>query len=115
MTDEENILYRVLFHQDNKIFEVYSNYISEEALVGFLEVEDLVLTELHSTILIDPDNEDRMRQEFKEVKRCYIPIHLILRIDEIVKEGASLRNLGEKTSNVSQFPGKPFHRVPTED
>ncbi len=115
MTDEENIIYRVLFHQDNKIFEVYSRYVSEETLVGFLEVEDLVLSETRSTVLVDP-NEEKMRQEFKDVQRCYIPIHLILRIDEVVKEGLSLlKNSDEKSSNVSPFPGKPFARAPAED
>jgi len=114
MTDEENIIYRVLFHQDGKIFEVYARYVSEESLVGFLEVDELILNESRSTILVDP-TEEKMRHEFKDVQRSYIPIHLILRIDEVLKEGISLIKSDKKSSNISQFPGKPFRRAPGED
>lgn len=115
MIDEENIVYRILFHQDGKIFEVYARYISEESLVGFLEIEELVLNESRSTILVDPA-EEKMRSEFKDVQRSYIPVHLVLRIDEVLKEGVSLIKSEKKGGNISQFPGKPFRRAPsTED
>lgn len=114
MTDEENIVYRVLFHQDGKIFEVYSRFVSEESLVGFLEVDELVLNDSRSTILVDP-TEEKMRHEFKDVQRTYIPIHLIIRIDEIIKEGISAIKSEKKSDNISQFPGKPFRRSPGED
>jgi hypothetical protein len=115
MSEEENIIYRVLFHQDGKIFEVYSRYISEESLVGFLEVDELVLSESRSTILVDP-NEEKLRQEFKGVQRSYIPIHLILRIDEVLKEGlCAVTDASEKATNISQFPGKQVRRKSHED
>ena len=113
MTDEENTIYRVIFHQDGQIFEVYSRYISEESLVGFLEVDEIILNESRSTVLIDP-KEEKIRNEFKGVQRSYIPVHLVIRIDEVLKEGVASVKDANKT-NVSQFPGKTFRKRPLED
>lgn len=114
MTDEDNTIYRVLFHQDGQIFEVYSRYISEESLVGFLEVDELVLNESRSTVLVDP-KEEKLRHEFRDVQRTYIPVHLVLRIDEVQKEGMSLVKDASNKTNISQFPGKTFRKRPAED
>lgn len=116
MTDEDNIIYRVLFQQNGDICEVYSRYISEENLVGFLEVDELVLTESRSTVLVDP-KEEKLRHEFKDVQRSYIPIHLVLRIDEVLKSDASgAKDASSTGTNVSPFPGKKFRQTtPVED
>ena len=96
-------VYRILFTQADKPFEVYARYISEETLMGFIEVEELVFNE-SASVLVDPA-EEKMKLEFSNVKRCYIPMHAILRIDEVVslskaKEEASTKRAG----NVSPFP-----------
>lgn len=105
MSDEDNIMYRVVFQQDGKVCELYAEYISEESLVGFLEMEDLVFTDSSPSLLVDP-HEEKLRQEFKGVRRTYIPIHLVMRIDEIEREGGSgLKEVKDSTSNISHFPG----------
>ncbi len=112
MTDEDNFIYRVLFHQDNKIYEVYAKYISEESLVGFLEIDELIFHETRSGILVDP-GEEKLREEFKGVQRSYIPTHLIVRIDEVKKQGIS--SVKDLKSNVSRFPGKSKRHERSED
>lgn len=99
-------LYRVIFIQQGKSYEIYAKYISEEHLMGFIEIEELVFSESKSAVLVDP-GEEHLRMEFKDVKRCYIPMHAITRIDEVVKEGpARIVDLNEKnTDKVSYFPG----------
>ncbi len=110
--DEKTLLYRILFTQDDKLYEVYARYISEETLVGFLEIEELVFQNNPNTLVVDP-GEEKLRIEFKDVRRSYVPIHLILRIDEVYKEGlASIREVKDQGTNISPFPGN-FQRTPS--
>src|SRR3989338_10837345 len=97
-------IYRVLFIQNDKQYELYSKYLTEESLMGFIEIEELIFQDTKSGIVVDPA-EEKLRVEFKGVKRSYIPLHTILRIDEVVKEGAARMTSPEKipvkTGNVS--------------
>lgn len=94
-------LFRVIFTQEDEVYEIYARYLSEDALMGFIEVEELLFGE-ETTLVVDP-SEEKLRNEFKGVKRTYIPLHLLLRIDEVHKEGsAKIKSAGEK-SNVHQF------------
>lgn len=99
-------LYRVIFSQQGKSYEIYAKYISEDHLMGFIEIEDIVFSQPSSSMLVDP-SEERLRSEFKGVKRCYIPMHAISRIDEVVKQGpARIIEISDKNGdNVSRFPG----------
>ena len=72
--------------------------------MGFIEVEELVFSKAESSVVVDP-TEEHLRLEFKGVKRSYIPMHSIARIDEVVKEGAArIKELNDKGNNVSQLP-----------
>ena len=93
--------YKVLFHNQGQIFEVYAKSIYQSDLYGFVEVVDYVFGN-HSQMLIDPA-EDKLRSEFEGVQRSFIPMHSIVRIDEVEKEGIAkiTSNGGEK---VTPFP-----------
>ena len=94
----DQTIFRVIFLQEDKVYEVYARYLSEESLMGFIEIEELLFTDSDATI-VDPA-EERIKSEFQEVKRSYIPIHHVLRIDEVVKKGsAKIKNV-EKRGNV---------------
>lgn len=94
-------LYRVIFTQEDEVYEIYAKYLSEDTLMGFIEVEELLFGE-ETTLVVDP-SEEKLRNEFKGVKRTYIPLHLLLRIDEVHKEGAAkIKPTGEK-NNVHHF------------
>ncbi|OGT25997.1 MAG: hypothetical protein A3I77_03035 [Gammaproteobacteria bacterium RIFCSPLOWO2_02_FULL_42_14] len=81
-------IYRVLFIQNDKQYELYSKYLTEESLMGFIEIEELIFNDTKSGIVVDP-TEEKLRVEFKDVKRTYIPMHAILRIDEVSQEGVA--------------------------
>ena len=106
---DQQPIYRVIFIQNDKLYEVYAKYLTEESLMGFIEIEDLIFQETTSGLAEDP-SEEKLRAEFKGVKRSYIPLHTILRIDEVMKEGAarmtSPENVTLKTGNVSHLPFK---------
>src|SRR3989338_9246306 len=104
---EQQPIYRIIFMQHDKLYEVYAKYLTEESLMGFIEIEELVFQETKSTVVVDP-SEEKLRTEFKSVKRSYIPLHTILRIDEVIKEGAAYMTTTEKSmekkGNVSHLP-----------
>jgi hypothetical protein len=90
-----------MFVNQGKVYEVYARKVGHGNLFGFIEVEELVFGE-RSTVVLDP-GEERVKTEFEGVKRTYLPLHSVIRIDEVKKQGVSKISALEG-SNVSQFP-----------
>ena len=104
-------IYKVVFANQGKVYEVYARKVSHGNLFGFIEIEELVFGE-RSTVVLDP-GEERIKSEFEGVKRSYLPLHSVLRIDEVKKQGVSkISNI--EGSNVAQFP-MPLYTPPTGD
>ncbi len=96
-------LYKITFYNQNKVYEIFARDVYQGSLHGFIEVEEIVFGE-RSTVVVDP-SEERLKDEFHEVIRTYIPMHAIIRIDEVRKQGAAkITKLGDKGGNVSPFP-----------
>jgi hypothetical protein len=55
-----------------------------------------------SVVVVDP-SEEKIRTEFEGVDKTYLPMHSILRIDEVDKQGTSKITAADG-SNVTQFP-----------
>ena len=98
-------IYKVTFVNQGKIYEVYARKVNHGSLFGFIEIEELVFGE-RSTVVLDP-SEERIKSEFEGVKRSYLPLHSVLRIDEVKKQGVSKISTYEG-SNVAQFPMPVF-------
>ena len=103
MTEKEVMqhVYRILFHNQGQVYEVYARSIYQSELYGFVEIEDYTFG-TRSQMLIDP-SEDRLRNEFEGVARSFIPMHSIVRIDEVEKEGVA-KITDSKGHNVTPFP-----------
>ena len=97
----EESIYRVLFHNQGQIYEVYAQAIYQSELYGFIEIEDYIFGN-RSQMVIDP-SEDKLRTEFDGVQRSFIPMHAIVRIDEVEKEGVAKIKEGNG-QNVTPFP-----------
>ena len=102
-------IFKVSFVNQGKIYEIFARQIAQSSMYGFIEVEELVFGE-KASLVVDP-SEERLKDEFAGVKRSYIPMHAIIRIDEVEKRGtAKILNLdGESASitalNTGQFIG----------
>ena len=94
-------IYKIVFMSQGQVYEIYARSVGHGALFGFVEVEELVFGE-RSTVVVDP-SEEKIKSEFEGVKRTYLPMHSILRIDEVDKQGTSKVSKLEG-SNVAQFP-----------
>ena len=94
-------LYKVVFMNQGQVFEIYARKVGHGAMFGFVEVEELVFGE-RSTVVVDP-SEEKIKSEFDNVRRTYLPMHSIIRIDEVDKQGKS-KISDIKGGNVAQFP-----------
>ncbi len=98
-------IFKVMFVNQGKVYEIYARKVTHGALFGFIEVEELVFGE-RSTVVVDP-SEERIQTEFSGVKRTFLPLHSIVRIDEVRKQGVSKISALEG-GNVAQFPMPMF-------
>lgn len=95
-------IYRVVFYNQGQIYEVYARQIFQSDLYGFIEVEEFVFGE-RTQLVVDPA-EEKLKGEFAGVKRSYIPMHSVVRIDEVEKEGAVKVSDIKSSDKVAQFP-----------
>jgi len=95
-------VYKVIFQNGNQVFEVFARQIYQSDMWGFIEVEEFVFGE-RSKIVVDP-GEEKLKNEFNGVKRIYIPLQAIIRIDEVDKEGSGKVSDSPAGGNVASFP-----------
>lgn len=98
----DNPIYKVIFLNQNQVFEVYARQIYQSDLYGFIEIEELLFGE-RSKMIVDP-GEEKLKTEFAGVKRSYIPMHAIVRIDEVERQGVAKVSDTPAGSNVAAFP-----------
>jgi len=99
-TMSNKTLFKIAFMSQGQVYEIYARQVSHGALFGFIEVEELVFGE-RSTVVVDP-SEEKIKSEFENVKRTYLPMHSIIRIDEVDKQGTS--KISKIEGNVTPFP-----------
>src|SRR5699024_3546764 len=95
-------LYRVAFLNQGEVYEVYARSVSQGGLYGFVELEELVFHE-KTQLVIDPA-EDKLAAEFADVTRTYIPMHAVLRIDQVTQRGKARVRPADGDSKVHPFP-----------
>ncbi|MEM7019296.1 MAG: DUF1820 family protein [Pseudomonadota bacterium] len=96
----KNLLYKVRFLNESKVYEIYAKQVYQGTMYGFIVVEDIVFGET-SSVVIDP-SEEKLRSEFEGVKETYLPMHSILRIDQVEKQGTA--KISDASDNVTAFP-----------
>ncbi len=101
MNDRQEHIYKVLFHNQGQIYEVYAHNIYQSDLYGFIEIEDYIFGK-KGQMVIDP-GEDKLRNEFEGVQRSFIPMHAVVRIDEVEKEGVA-KITDSKGDKITPFP-----------
>jgi hypothetical protein len=92
-------LFRITFLNKGQVYEVYCREVFQSDLWGFIEIEDFVFGE-RSQMVLDP-GEEKLKSEFTGVKRSFIPLQAIIRIDEVEKEGVPTISKGD---NIAPFP-----------
>ena len=98
-------LYKITFSNQGKLYELYANEVSNSNLLGFIEIESLVFGE-KTSLVVDP-SEEKIKTEFEGVRRTYVPMHSVLRVDEVDEQGVSKVSKAEG-GNVTQMPNTVF-------
>lgn len=107
-------IFRIIFiNQHQNIYEIYARSVQQRDLMGFIVVEDLVFSET-SSVVVDPGQE-RLKTEFQDVKCIYVPMHAVVRIDQVEKEGTAKIMAFSKESNMNIFPQTPVYNKSPED
>jgi hypothetical protein len=97
-----NHIFKIIFVNQGKVYEVYARKVSHGTLFGFVEIEELVFG-TRSSVVLDP-GEEKIKAEFDGVKRSYLPLQSVIRIDEVRKQGVSKIFELEGGANVTAFP-----------
>jgi len=94
--------YRVTFLNQGKLYEIYARHVSHGELFGFVEVAGILFGE-KTQVVVDP-SEESLKLEFAGVARTFVPLHSVVRIDEVQKEGTARITEAPKAGTVTAFP-----------
>ena len=96
-------IFRVLFHNNGKLYQLHAQQVSQSDIHGFVEIRGLMF-EQHSSVVIDP-SEERLKDEFRGVEKILVPMHLVTRIDQVETQGENrILELDNDLDNVTPFP-----------
>ena len=79
-------IYKITFLNKGKVYEIFVKQVYQSDLYGFIEIEDFLFDE-RSKVVVDP-SEEKLKAEFTGVRRSFIPMQAIIRIDEVEKQGS---------------------------
>ncbi|MCP4186439.1 MAG: DUF1820 family protein [Gammaproteobacteria bacterium] len=102
MAKPQKNTFRIQFHNNNRIYELYAHEVSQSQMIGFIEIGEIIFGE-QSKLLIDPA-EEKLKTEFANVKHTYVPHHAVIRIDEVEQSGKN-RILDAEGGTITSFPG----------
>ncbi len=96
-------IFRISFHNQGKVYQLHAEQVGQGELYGFVEITGLLFNE-HTSVVIDPA-EERLKDEFSGTSRILVPMHAVIRIDEVEKRGQNMIFDVGDTSNITTFPG----------
>ena len=95
----EKHIYKIVFFNQDQVYEIYAKHIYQGDMYGFVIIEDFVFGE-KSAIVVDP-SEEKLRAEFEGINRSFIPMHEIIRIDQVKKRGTAKIVAGQKEADAN--------------
>jgi len=99
-------IFKIIFHNQGNLYELYARKVSQSEMYAFVEVEGITFGE-RSALLVDP-SEERLKAEFEGVRRTFVPLSAVVRIDEVDREGqAKIIATKDDGGKVAHFPMPP--------
>jgi len=96
-------IFRVVFLNQGRVYQLHADSVRQGDLHGFIEISGLLFNE-HTAMVIDPA-EEKLKDEFSGVSRFLLPMHAVIRIDEVEKRGPNkILELQPTDSNITPFP-----------
>ncbi|MCU7554821.1 DUF1820 family protein [Alteromonas sp. ASW11-19] len=100
MSNKPEPIYRVQFVSNGERYELYVRELSQGSLFGFIEIGDFVW-DTHTSVVVDPSHE-KLKDEFADVTSTYVPMHNVLRIDAVKRQGTA--KISQVSDKVTAFP-----------
>lgn len=95
-------VYKVIFHNQGKIYQLHASSVSQGVMYAFVEIEGIIFDE-HTVLVVDP-SEEKLKNEFAGVEKTYVPLHSIIRIDVVSKKGSNKIVDSDISHNITPFP-----------
>lgn len=99
-------LYKVTFLSNGKVYELHARQVSASEVWGFTAIADLVFDADGASLVIDPI-EERLRDEFANTKVLHLPMHAIMRIEEVRQRGQLAIRDAATGEKITPFPLPP--------
>ncbi|MCW8908708.1 MAG: DUF1820 family protein [Sedimenticola sp.] len=99
-------IFRIQFVNQGKIYQLFAETVVQADVYGFVEIRNLIFGE-NTGLVVDPA-EERLKSEFSGVSRTLVPMHSVVRIDEVEKRGQSKILELDENANITPFPGNLF-------
>lgn len=97
------MLFKISFLNQGKVYEMYCRKVQgSELAYGLVEARELVFG-TEGGVVIDP-TEEQLREEFREVEVLHIPLHSVLRIEQVRKRGTARIRDRKSDENVTPLP-----------
>jgi len=101
-------IFRITFVNQGKVYLLYAEAVRQAEVYGFVEIEGLIFGET-SSVVIDP-GEEKLKNEFSGVTRTLVPMHAVIRVDEVKKRGQSkILELSKEATNITPFPNSLYN------
>lgn len=98
--------YKVIFISHDQLYEIYARQVYQADLMGFITIEELCFSQRHG-VVVNPV-EEKLRRQFADVDRFFVPVHSIVRIEEVEHLGKpKIREAGD---NIMRFPSDSFQQ-----
>lgn len=99
-------IFRITFINQGKVYQLHAESVQQADMYGFIKISGLIFGETTS-VVVDPA-EEKLKSEFSGVKQVTIPMHSIIRIDEVEKRGQNKIFDIDTNTNVHAFPSGFF-------
>lgn len=105
-------IFRVIFQNHEQCYEVYAEKVYPSDMYGFIVIEHMLFGE-KSRIVIDPA-EEKLKSEFQDVERTFVPMHHVIRVDQVSKQGTpKIWSSNSSSGNVAQMPSSHLSKKPS--
>lgn len=99
-------LYKITFLSQGKSYELYAHHVGTSELWGFTAVSDLVFEPRGEGLVVDP-TEERLREEFGSTRVLHLPMHAVVKVEEVEKRGAAAIRDAASGEKITPFPLAP--------
>jgi hypothetical protein len=98
-------LYRVAFLHHGKVYELNCTGVASSSLWGFVEISGM-LFDAGEALVVDP-TEEKLRAEFADTNVLHVPMHSVLRVEEVRRKGQAVIRDSESGEKITPFPLSP--------